>query len=225
MDHAGIGTLSYDAAHLLGALVLALSFVLLSQRRLGPVINAYALQAIVLAASAAWQAHVQQAGELYLTAAVALIAKGLVMPIALHGIVRRLRLDRSVETALGIFPTMALGVALVTLAVLVVLPTTIQAQTIARDDLSLALSVVLLGLLMMITRTTAITQVIGFLSLENGLILAAVSVNGMPLVVELSVAVLVLVGFVVFGVFFFRIRAEFDSLEMHHLDRVGSGHR
>ncbi len=225
MERMAIGTLSYDAAHLLGALVLALSFGLLSQRRLGPVINAYAMQAIVLAAAAAWQAHVQHAPELYLTAAVALGAKGVAMPLALHAIVRRLRIGKSVETALGIFPTMALGVALVALAVLVVLPTTTQSQTLARDDLSLALSVVLLGLLMMISRRTAITQVIGFLSLENGLILAAVSVNGMPLVVELSVAVLVLVGFVVFGVFFFRIRAEFDSLETDHLDRIGSGHR
>jgi hydrogenase-4 component E len=107
----------------------------------------------------------------------------------------------------------------------VVLPTTLESQTLTREDLALALSVVLLGLLMMITRRNALTQVVGFLSLENGLILAAVGVEGMPLVVELSVAALVMVAFIVFGVFFFRIRERFDSLELRHLDRVGDANR
>ncbi len=120
---------------------------------------------------------------------------------------------------------MALGVALVTVAILVVLPTTIESQTLTREDLAMALSVVLLGLLMMITRRSALTQVIGFMSLENGLILAAVGLDGMPLVLELSVAVLVLLAFVVFGVFFFRIRERFDSLDVSHLDRVGGAQR
>jgi len=73
---------------------------------------------------------------------------------------------------------------------------------------------------MMVTRSSALTQTIGFLSMENGLALAAVGVPGMPIVVELSVAFLVMIAFIVFGIFFFRIRAQFDSLELHHLDRV-----
>ncbi len=225
MEHIGFGAFSYDLAHLLGAVVLVLSFALLSQARVTSVINTYALQAWALAAAAGWQGWVQHAPHLYITAALALFAKGIVIPIALHGIVTRLRISRGIDTALGIFPTMALGVMLVALSILVVLPTTIQSQALTREDLATALSVVLLGLLMMISRRTALTQVIGFMSLENGLILAAVGVEGMPLVVELSVAVLVLVAFVVFGVFFFRIRAQFDSLEIRHLDRVGGAHR
>ena len=102
-----------------------------------------------------------------------------------------------------------------------VLPTTVHAPALTREDLALALSVVLLGLLMMITRRNALTQVIGFLSLENGLILAAIGVPGLPMVVELSAAFLVLVAFVVFGVFFFRIRERFDSLDIAHLDGFG----
>lgn len=219
------GTLSYDMAHLLGGFVLLLSFSLLSQRRLPALINTYALQAVVLAAAACWQGWVQHAPMLYITGAITLAAKGVIIPLALHRIVRRLNLAREVQTALGIFPSMALGVALVGLAIMVVLPTTIQSQALTREDLALALAVVLLGLLMMITRRTALSQVIGFMSLENGLILAAVGVDGMPLVVELAVAVLVLVGFVVFGVFFRRLRAQFQSLELSHLDRVGSAHR
>jgi hydrogenase-4 component E len=221
----GYGAFSYDFAHLLGGAVLVLSFFLLYQRRLTAVINTYAMQAWALAAAAAWQGWVQHSPELYATALLALVAKGVAIPIALHRIVRRLRIQRTVETALGIFPSMAVGVALVALSVLVVLPTTIDNQILTREDLSLALSVVLLGQLVMITRRTALTQVVGFMSIENGLILAAVGVRGMPLVVELSVAVLVLVGAVVFGVFFFRIRERFDSLDVSHLDRVGEAHR
>jgi hydrogenase-4 component E len=223
--HLGFGAFGYDLAHLLGAGVLVLSFMLLYQRRVSAVIDTYAAQALALAAAAAWQGWVQAAPQLYLTAAITLGAKGFLLPLALRRMVRRLAIHRAVETALGIFPSMVLGVALVALAILVVLPTTLAAQALTREDLALALSVVLLGVLMMITRRNALTQTIGFLSLENGLILAAVGVAGLPLVVELSVAVLVLVAFTLSGIFFFRIRERFDSLDASHLDRVGEVRR
>ncbi len=219
MPAHNFGTLSYDLAHLLGGAVLVLSFGLLYQRRVNAVINLYALQALVLTAAAAWQGWVQGSVHLYLTAAITLAAKGIAIPLALHAIVRRLDIRRAVDTAPGIFPIMILGVALVALSIVVVLPTTAQSQVLTREDLTTALSVVLLGLLMMITRRSALTQVIGFLSLENGLILAAIAVPGMPMVVELSAAVLVLVAAFVFGVFFFRIRERFDSLDVTHLDQ------
>ncbi len=218
--HIGFGAFSYDLAHLLGGAALVLSFALLYQRRVSAVVNTYALQALVLAAAAAWQGWVQHAPELYLTAAIALVAKGIVIPLALHRIIRRLEIHRSIETALGIFPSMAIGVLLVALAIMVVLPTTLNAATLTREDLATALSVVLLGLLTMITRRNAPTQVVGFLSLENGLILAAVGVVGMPMVVELSTAFLVLVAFVVFGLFFFRIRDRLGGLDTSRLDLV-----
>lgn len=219
------GALGYDVAHLLGAAVLVLSFILLYQKRITSVINTYAIQAVVLAAAAAWQGWVQDAGHLYVTAAIALGAKGIAIPLALHSIVRRLAIGRAVDPALGVFASLGIGFAMVALAILVVLPTTPQSGVLTREDLAIALSVVLLGLLMMITRRSALTQVIGFMSLENGLILAAVGVAGMPLVVELSIAVLVMLAFIVFGVFFFRIRARFDSLDVSHLDDVGGAHR
>ena len=224
---SAFGVLSYDMAHMLGGAALILSFALLYQRRITAVINIYALQGIVLAAAAAWAGWSQSAPHLYVTALIALIAKGVVIPVALHRIVVRLNVHREIETTLGIFPSMILGVALVALSISVVLPTTstAQSQTLTREDLSLALSVVLLGMLMMITRRNALTQVVGFLSLENGLILAAVGIEGMPLVVELSSAVLVLLVFVVFGVFFFRIRERFDTLDVSRLDEIGGAHR
>jgi hydrogenase-4 component E len=220
------GQLSYDLAHLLGGGMLLVSFVLLYQRRVPAVISAFALQGTLLAAAAAWQGWVQGAPQLYLTALIALVAKAVAIPLALRAVVRRLDLHRTVETALGIGSSLVAGVALVALAIMVALPVTAGGvrAAIAREDLALALSVVLLGMLMMITRRNAILQVVGLMSMENGLILAAVGVAGMPLVVELSTAALVLVAFVVAGVFVFQIRERFDTvdtgfLELHRGER------
>lgn len=212
------GQLAYDLAHLLGGAVLLLSFVLLYQRRIGAVINAFAMQGTLLALAAAWQAHAQGEPGLYLTALLTFGAKGVLIPAALHRMVRELRLHRTVETALGIGPSMMAGVGLVGLAILAVLPATEGVRTLAREDIALALSVVLLGMLMMITRRNAISQVIGLLSLENGLILAAIGVTGMPLVVELSTAALVLMVVLVAGVIAFQIRERLDTLDTGSLE-------
>jgi hydrogenase-4 component E len=79
--------------------------------------------------------------------------------------------------------------------------------------------VILLGLLMMISRRNAVRQVIGFMSIENGLILAATGAKGMPLVVEISVAFSILVALIVIGIFLFRIRERFDTVDVQALDR------
>jgi len=213
-----MGSLTYDVAHLLGTSVLVLSFALLFQRRILGVLNIFALQAAVLAAAAAWQAYTQDAPHLYITAAIALLFKAIAIPLALRRIAFRFRIHRTVETVLGIGPTMMAGVCLVGLSVVLVLPLTRQSVLMTRDDLALALSIVLIGLLMMITRRNALTQVVGFMSLENGLILAAVGVVGMPLVVEMSVAFSVMVAFIIFGIFFFHIRDRFDTLDLQSLE-------
>jgi hydrogenase-4 component E len=211
--------LAYDTAHVLDTGVLVLSFALLYQRRLFGVIKIYALQALLLAAAAAWQAHAQDAPHLYITAGIALVFKALVIPIALHRIIVYLNIHRTLETVLGIGPTMVVGVALVALSILLVLPVTAASGALTRESLAAALSIVLLGLLMMITRRNAVSQVVGFMSLENGLILAAVGVKGMPLVVELSIAFSVMVAFIIFGIFFFHIRERFDTLDVHDMER------
>jgi hydrogenase-4 component E len=212
------GQLPYDVAHLLGGAMLLTSFVLLYQRRVPAMVNALAAQGALLAAAAAWQGMVQAAPQLYVTALVACLAKAVAIPLALRLLIRRLDLHRTVETALGIGPSLIAGVALVALAILTVLPVTAGARAIVREDLILALSVLLLGMLMMITRRNAILQVIGLMSMENGLILAAIGAAGMPLVVELSTAALVLVAFVVAGVFVFQIRERFDSVDIGFLE-------
>lgn len=209
--------LAYDVAHMLAGAMLVTSFALLYQRRMAAVIDTYVVHSLILTVAAAWQAYMQDAHHLFVTAVVTLVLKALLIPIALRRIVRRLDIHREIETVIGVGPTMLVGVGLVALSILLIFPVTEAADALAREDLALALSVVLLGLLTMISRRNAITQVIGFLSLENGLILAAVAVRGMPLVVEISVAFSILAAFVVFGVFFFRIRERFDTLDVHRL--------
>jgi hydrogenase-4 component E len=171
--------LAFDIAHLLAGGAVLISFLLLYQDRMFSLLNMFALHALVLALAVAWQAFIQHAPHLYVTA----------------------------------------GMGLVALSIIVMMPVTAEADPLVREDLSFALAVVLLGLLMMITRRNAVSQVVGFMSLENGLILAATGAKGMPLVVEISVAFSILIAFIVIGMFLFRIRERFDTVDVQALDR------
>ncbi|MEK0085031.1 hypothetical protein U1T56_17895 [Geminicoccaceae bacterium SYSU G07066] len=214
-----IGNLAFDVAHLLAGGMVVVSFMLLYQDRMLGLLHAFALHALVLAAGVAWQAWTQDAPHLYVTAAIALLFKAIFIPVALHRIVVRLGVHRELEQVVGVGITMLAGLALTALAILVTMPVTGGADVLAREDIAFALAVVLLGLLMMITRRNAVSQLVGFMSLENGLILAATGTKGMPLVVELSVAFSLLIAFIVFGIFVFRIRERFDTVDVHALDR------
>ena len=198
---------------------MLVSFVMLYQDRLSALLNTYALHALVLSLSVAWQAYIQDAPHLYVTAAIALGFKALAIPLTLHRIVRRLGIHREIETVVGIGLTMLAGMALVALAMVVMLGVTADAHPLARQDLAFALAVVLLGLLLMVTRRNAVSQVVGFMALENGLVLAATGAKGMPLVVEFSVAFSILIAFIVIGIFLFRIRERFDTVDVQALDR------
>ena len=211
--------LAFDVAHLLAGGLVLVSFLLLYQDRLYALLNTFALHALVLALSVAWQAFIQAAPHLYVTAAIALAFKAVVIPLALHRIIQRLGIHRQIETVVGIGMTMLAGMGLVALSMVVMLRVTPEADPLAREDLAFALAVVLLGLLMMVTRRNAVSQVIGFMSLENGLVLAATGAKGMPLVVEISVAFGVLIAFIVIGIFLFRIRERFDTVDVHVLER------
>jgi hydrogenase-4 component E len=211
--------LDFDIAHLFAGGLVLVSFMMLYQDRLYALLNVFALHSIVLAFSVGWQAHIQDAPQLYITTAIAFVFKGIVIPVALHRIIQRLGIHREIETVIGIGPTMILGIGFVALSLAVMLRVTVEADRLAREDVALALSVVLLGLLMMVTRRNAVSQVVGFMSTENGLILAATGAKGMPFVVEMSVAFSVLVAFVVIGIFLFRIRERFDTVDAQALDR------
>jgi hydrogenase-4 component E len=213
-------SLVYQLSHLLGGVMLLCAFSLLSQRRLAAMIMLYQIEAITLSAAAFWQGFAQNADDLYLTGAITLVIKAILLPIGLRQIVLRFGLIRAVETAMPVGLSMILGVGLIGVAVLVVLPITVSSVSLTREDLAISLSIVLLGFLMMTARRNALAQVIGFLSTENGLVLAATGMPGMPFVAELSVALLVLLAFLVVGVFLLRIREHFDTLDLTGLEDI-----
>ena len=212
-------SLTFDIAHMLAGSLVLVSFLQLYQDRLYALLNIFALHAMVLALSVAWQAYAQNAPHLFVTAAIALVFKAIIIPVALHRIIARLGIHRAIEKVVGVGSAMLLGMGLVALSMVVMLRVTAEADPLAREDLAFALSVVLLGLLMMVTRRNAVSQVVGFMSLENGLVLAATGAKGMPLVVEISVAFSILIAFIVIGIFLFRIRERFDTVDLQVLDR------
>ena len=211
--------LAFDTAHLLAGGLVLVSFILLYQDRLSSLLTIYALHATLLAGSVAWQAEVQNAPHLYVTAAIALGFKAIVIPVSLRHIVIRLGIHREIENVVGTGLTMLGGMGLVALSMVVMLKAAAMADPLAREDLAFALAVVLLGLLLMVTRRNAVSQVVGCMSLENGLVLAATGAKGMPLVVEISVAFSILIAFIVIGIFLFRIRERFDTVDVQALDR------
>ena len=213
-------SLTFSLAHLMGGIILLCAFLQLSQRRLAAMITLYQVEALVLAAAAFWQGFAQHELNLYLTGLITFALKAMLLPWGLRQIMLRFNMVRAVETALPMAVTMLLGLALIGIAVLVVLPVTMDAISLTREDLAIALSVVLLGLLLMILRRNALAQIIGFLSMENGLVLAAICMPVMPFVAEFSVALLVLLAFLVVGVFLLRIREHFDTLDISGLEEI-----
>jgi hydrogenase-4 component E len=205
----------------LAALLLLIAFAMLSQRRILSLIWLFAWQGFVLAASTTIVAYSTGQQHLYYSAGLTLILKALLLPWILHRLIIRLNIKWDVETLINIPTTMLVGIALVIFAFNLAVPISQLASTITRGTLGIAMASVLLSFLMMITRRKAVPQVIGFLAMENGLFFAATSATyGMPLVVELGIALDVLVGTFIFGIFFFQIRETFDSLEIKHLERL-----
>ena len=203
------------------ALALFLSFLLLSQARLTAMVHVFAWQGFLLAALTAMVASVEQSHHLYLSALLTLTLKALLIPWMLHRLIRKLELERHQEQLQKQALVMVAGAALVIFSYWIVLPIARLELANTRNVVSLSLAIVQLGMLLMVARRQVVAQVIGFMSMENGLFLAAVAATaGMPLVVELGIAFDVLVAAVLFGVFFFHIRDSIDSLDVDLLTRL-----
>ena len=189
-------------AQLLCSAVLALSFGLLYQRRLAALIGTFAVQGWVLAAAVGWQGWAQRSVVLGGAAVLVLGAAGLALPVLLRRAARRSGPTAEVVMAPGVFPGMALAAGLVAVSVLVVLPAARHGPVPAREGLALALSVLLLGQLMMLTRRGALARLVGLLSMGNGLLLGALGAGGLPVLAALPVAAVVLAGMAAAGVVF-----------------------
>ncbi len=207
--------------NLLAALLLLVAFAMLTQRRILSLIKLFALQGAVLALSTFIVAWSTGQHHLYYSAGLTLLLKVFLLPWLLHRLMRRLNVRWDVETLINIPTTMLVGIVLVIFAFNLAAPISQLAEGITRGLIGIALASVLLSFLMMLTRRKAVTQVVAFLSLENSLFFAATSATqGMPLVVELGIALDVLVGVIILGVFFFQIRDQFDSLDIRHMERL-----
>jgi hydrogenase-4 component E len=207
--------------NLMAALLLLIAFAMLAQRRVLSLIYLFAWQGLVLTANTLIVAHSTGQAHLYYSALLTFVLKVVVLPWILHRLILKLDVRWDVETLINIPTTMLLGIALVIFAFNLALPISQLAGTITRSTLGIALGVVLLAFLMMITRRKAVPQVIGFLAMENGLFFAATSTTyGMPMMVELGVALDVLIGVLILGIFFFQVREAFDSLDLTHMEKL-----
>lgn len=206
---------------LLAALILLLSFAMISQRRIASLINLFALQGAALVAASVLLGYAGDNQDLYVSAGLTLVLKVMLIPWLLYRVIHKLNVRWDVEPLINVPTLMIVGIALVIFSFSLALPVSRLSPSIAGGSMGIALACVLLAFLMMITRSRAVPQVIGFLSMENGLIFAATAAtNGMPMIVEFGIALDVLVGILILGVFMFQIREQFDSLDIHHLEKL-----
>jgi hydrogenase-4 component E len=213
--------LSAQLINVLAAVMLLLAFAMLSQRRILSLIELFAWQGVVLSLSTVIVAWSTGQGHLYFSGILTFLLKVIALPWILYRLIHRLNVRWDVETLINIPTTMLIGIALVIFSFNLAQPISELASTITRSTLGIAMACVLLSFLMMITRRKAVPVVIGFLAMENGLFFAATSATyGMPMVVELGIALDVLVGTFIFGIFFFQVRETFDSLDTRHMEKL-----
>ena len=214
-------SLDLQILNALAALFLLLSFAMLSQRRIVTLVDLLAMQGALLGIATVVLAWRTGERELYVSALLTFGLKAVFLPWLLYRLIRRLGVYWDSEPLLNIPGTMLIGLLIVIFAFGLAQPIAALASTATRNGIGIAVAAVLLSFLTMITRGKAMSQVVGFLSMENGLFFGAMSATyGMPMIVELGVALDVLVAMLVLGVFFFQIREQFDSLDLHNLESL-----
>jgi hydrogenase-4 component E len=206
---------------LIAGLVLFTSFILLAQPRLVAAVRVFAWQGALIGLVTALVAVNIGSAHLFISALLTVALKALLIPWMLHRLIRRLALDRFVETLQRPALVLMGAAMLVIFSYWLVTPVVQLEMASTRNIVAISLSIVLIGMLLMASRQQAVAQVLGFMSIENGLFLVAVSAtHGMPLIVELGIAFDVLVAMILFGVFFFQIRSSIDSLDVDRMNRL-----
>jgi len=210
-----------QAIILFAALVLFTSFIMLGQTRTLPLIFTFAWQGLLLAVVTVLVAYVSDHPDLYVSAALTVVLKVVLIPWLLYRLSVRLNMQYDAEVILHPSLLLLAGAGLVIFSYYVALPIVRLSGLATRNTIAVSIAVELIGMLLMCVRRTAVAQVIGFMSMENGLFFSAVvSTYGMPLIVELGVAFDVLVAAILFGVFFIQLRDSFDSLDVVRLNRL-----
>ncbi|MGH8557117.1 MAG: formate hydrogenlyase [Methylococcales bacterium] len=208
----------------LAAMIVFTAFVMLAQGKVITLINSFALQGLLLALITAVVAKVLGYRHLYISAGLTLVLKAVMIPWLLRYLVIRMGLHRQVDPSERPVQLMLIGASLVVFSYYVTLPIVRLSMLETRNILAVSMATIFLGMLLMISRRQAVTHVLGFMTIENGLFFSAVvSTYGMPMVVELGIAFDVLVAAVLFGVFFFQIRESIDTLDVDQLNRLREG--
>jgi hydrogenase-4 component E len=205
----------------MAALVAFTSFLMLGQGRLLRLIFVFAVQGLLLTLTTTLAAYSLDNNHLYISAFLTLALKVIFIPIMLRRQVLQMNMHRDVEALGNKTLVMMSGASLMIFSYYVLHPIVQTSNAVMINALAVGLSVVLLGMLLMISHRQAIAHVVGFMSIENGLFFAAiVATHGMPMVVELGVAFDVLVAAILFGIFFLHIRTSIDSLDVDLLNRL-----
>jgi hydrogenase-4 component E len=205
----------------MAALVGLTSFLMLGQGRLLRLIFVFALQGFLLTITTVLAGYSLDSHHLYISAALTLLLKVIFIPWMLRREVMHMNAQRSIQALKNKTMVMLGGASLMVFSYYILHPIVPTTSPVMLNALAVSLSVVLLGMLLMISHRQAVAHVVGFMSIENGLFFAAiVATKGMPMVVELGVAFDVLVAAVLFGIFFLHIRTSIDSLDVDLLNRL-----
>ncbi len=203
------------------SLVLLSGLILLWRRGIAAYIAAFAWQSIALAVVTAVVAYFGDVAELYWVAAGLFLLKGVAIPRLLRRTARRFPAERELEPYVNTATSLLIAGGLVLFAYAVTRPLVALSQLPTRAGMPLAMGLILVSLFVVISRKKALTQVVGFLMLENGLaLLAVLGTYGIPLIVELGVFLDVLMGFLVMQIFVYRIHETFDSIDVEQLNRL-----
>jgi hydrogenase-4 component E len=206
---------------LLASLMLVLQLLLVVQQMLVTNIRLFALQSLLLAAIAGIVGYCYDAWHVLVIAALTIAGKVLFLPWRLERLVRQIRIEQEIRPWLNSPASMLVCGALTVLGYVVARPLTSLAR-LGNNTLAVAIALLLTGFFLMINRRKAITQVLALLTMENGVMLAAVALTtyGMPLVVELGIFFDVVIAVMVLGLLVFRIRESFASMDTSKLSEL-----
>jgi hydrogenase-4 component E len=205
-------------ANLLSFIFLLMSFLLIIRNSLAGQVRMFAVQSGVLTALAAAVAYFGGSGELFGVAVVFAIVKVIVIPHVLNRAVTKIGIQRAVAPYLGTSMTLAICAGLVVVAFYVMAPVTALNRLPTGDGIPLAFAGVLIGLFTTVNRRRALTQILGFLMLENSIfMIALLATYGVPLIVEMGVFLDVLVAVLILEVFVYRIKDNFESIDVKQM--------
>ena len=215
-------TATFSQLSVLGSsLILLFAFILLGRREVPAYVNAFAWQSTVLAGVTTVVGYYGRRPDLYWVAALLLAVKGVAIPSLLRRMERRFRTEREIEPYVNTATSLVIAGLLVLVGYVISRPLVALSRLPTRAGMPLAMGLILVSLFVLVSRKKAITQVIGFLMLENGLaLLAVLGTYGIPLIVELGVFLDALLGFLVMQIFVYQIHETFESMDVERLSRL-----